>query len=63
MMHDNYDWDDTTFLINHKHIYKQISLEQDYPGYDDYNQSRDRAQWEKPPERMNLGERDEDMIE
>ena len=31
------------------------SLEQDYPGYDDYNQSRDRAQWDQPPERMNLG--------
>ena len=53
---DDYDWDDTTFQTTNT----STSLERDYPGYDDYNQSRDRAQWENPPERMNLGERDEE---
>ena len=53
---DNYDWDDTFYQTANT----STSLERDYPGYDDYNQSRDRAQWEKPPERMNLGERDGD---
>ena len=40
------------------------SIDQDYAGYDEYNQSRGRAEWDIPSERRNLGdvlrERDEE---
>ena len=52
---DDWDWDDTTFQPTNTSTSRM-----EYPGYDDYNQSRDGAQWENPPERINLGDEEYD---
>ena len=50
------DWDDEFSQPTNT----STSIERDYLGYEDYEKSRERAEWDNPPEPMNAGERDDD---